>query len=271
MLRGLLVNVNRTTRMIVAAAVGSLACLALVGAAQAGSDYVTLRFAGDDLARLGYVKYGSRTFLAEVGQSDFYVSGAHAGLGDVIAQDAPDNRTTGYCIEVLKSIQLGGSYQFTVEDLSLAPTLVDPSRAADLLKLFSMDASKVVDDDTAAAFQAAVWEIVNEPNPKNGAQVQYDVDRGLFTVTPVFGQTWDGIANGWLTGLGSDTPTVSAYALVSAKTQDFAWLMPAITTEAKPAREDPVVPEPLTIVSGFLAVSAVGFYVRRRTRALAQA
>lgn len=271
-----------STRVISAVVVAGL-CLVVGGTASASStlpdSYVTLTYTGDDLARLGYVTYDGRSFLAQVGQSDFYVWQApiaSAGLGKQIVQDsAPTNRTTGYCIEVLKSIQLGGTYIFGVEDLSLAPTLVNSARATDLEKLFALYADKVTNKNLAAAFGAAVWEIVDETKVDSAGNPIYDVTGGDFKVRPVFGssQSWDKTANNWLASLATCEEPASAFALVSARAQDFAWILPSTGTmsDPPPGQPSPVIPEPLTMISGLLASAAISFYARRRAKAQAAA
>jgi hypothetical protein len=258
------------------AAVG--VCLVLAGSATAGSsDYVTLKFTGEGLAMPGLVSYDHRTLLVQVGQSDFDVitrPGSYAGLGQTIVDaTAPSHETTGWCIDVYQSIYMNETAKFKVMDLGLAPTLQDPSRADDLERLFSKYADLVDTNCEAAAFQAAIWEIVNEPATPiyewvgtgrhkhkvltGYADPVYDVDGGSFKVIPTCGQHWDQLANQWLNNLGDGS--VDAFALVNCNVQDFAWILPGQGGR-------PPVPEPLTMVSGFLAVSGLGFYVRKRTK-----
>jgi len=259
----------KITFILMAAAAGM--CLVPASTVHASSDFVTLDFTGDSPARLGYATIGYRTFLTQVGQAVFDVhdeAGSYAGLGKDIVDASPDDRTTGYCIDVYQAITAGRTYRFDVVDLVDAPTLGNNSlvaerRAKDLERLFAKYADDVVGADTAAAFAAAVWEIVNETNLNTAGNPVYDVRGGAFKVTPASGGSWDRQANRWLCDLDTTIPdNQSAYALVNCRVQDFAWVMCVPTTGKAP----PPVPEPITFLSGLLAVSGLGFYMRKRAK-----
>jgi hypothetical protein len=243
-------------------------------AARAGSDgFVTLDFTGESPARLGYISFGHRTILTQVGQAVFRVHdelGSYGGTGgDDIVTYAEDHKTTGYCIDVYQAITAGRKYKFDVVDLADAPTLRgNADRALDLENLFAKYQDQVTSPDTAAAFAAAVWEIVNETKTNLQGDPVYNVRGGAFQVTPASGGRWDRLANQWLCDLDTNVPDDDqlAYALVSAKVQDFAWVM-----SVPHSGGNPPVPEPLTLVSGFLAVSGLGLYMRKRVKVVAAA
>jgi hypothetical protein len=231
--------------------------------ADGSTNYVTLTFTGDSLARLGWVVYGGRLMITQVGQSNFTVGQDAQGKGLDIVGASVDGQTTGYCIDIRQSIQINQQVAFTVMDLIDAPTLADPSRAADLEKLFSLHSGEVADAQSAAAFAACVWEIVNERG------TDFDLRTGTFMMAPVIrSDGWVDTADGWLDGLNNPDAgvgDVTAYALVSARVQDFAWIMAGNSVGDPPPGDPPnVIPEPITMLSSFLAVSAVGFYARRR-------
>ncbi len=258
----------KITFVLMAAVAGM--CLVPASTVQASS-FVTLDFAGDSLARLGYVSFGHRTFLTQVGQAAFRVhdeAGSYDGLGEDIVKASDNNRTTGYCIDVYQAITAGRTYRFDVVDLVEAPTLgsnplVAERRANDLERLFAKYAGSVVNADTAAAFAAAVWEIVNETKLNLAGDPVYDVRGGAFKVTPASGRSWDRLANQWLSDLNTAIPKdQAAYALVNCRVQDFAWVMCIPTT----GKQAPPVPEPITFVSGLLAVSGLGLYMRKRAK-----
>lgn len=261
--------------LVVAALVG--ACLVPASAARANSsgDFVTLDFTGETPARLGYISFDHRTILTQVGQAVFRVHdelGSFGGLGEDIVDNA-GSHTTGYCIDVYQAITAGRTYQFDVMGLDQAPTLgrnpvLAQERAEDLEMLFAKYGEEADQSaDNAAAFAAAVWEIVNETKTNSHGDLVFDVRGGAFQVTPASGGRWDRLANQWLCDLDVDVPDDQlAYALVNCRVQDFAWVM----CVPIPGGEPPV-PEPLTLVSGFLAVSGLGLYMRKRVKVAAAA
>ena len=250
-------DMRQSMRWIVGIMAGLVAASGALGSTD---NFVTLTFIGDGPTGTGYVTgVGPEVYI---GRSNFSISttdGSYGGLGaDIVAQsygNLPHYSTTGWCIDIHQWIYGNTSYVFYVMDLALAPT-IPSGRADDLQRLFYQHEADVADGDTAAAFAASVWEIVNETD----TTIPYNIGTGDFRVTPS-GGTWDTIANGWLSGLGSGT--VDAYALVSTTTQDFAWVLP-VTGTGGPT----VVPEPLTMASAFLAISGLGLYIRKRTRTM---
>lgn len=75
-----------------------------------------------------------------------------------------------FCLDILDAPPVPGSPQsYDVLDLSLVPeTPAGPmgaARAADVAELLHNNWTNTLTNDSAAAIQAAVWEIVNEDNP----------------------------------------------------------------------------------------------------------
>jgi hypothetical protein len=105
-------------------------------------------------------------------------------------------------------------------------------------------------NQTAAAFQAAVWEIIYQ------AGTTYDVTAGTTTIT---GGAWTTLANYWLTHLEANDPDIGLRVLVSDGRQDFAIIVPGIG-------RDPI-PEPVTMAGLLLGIGGLGGYIRRRRRA----
>jgi hypothetical protein len=143
-------------------------------------------------------------------------------------------------------------------DGNVAP--MGDAKARDLGRLFYSHYSDANNGsaDNAAAFAACVWEIVNETSGT------YNISTGSFTVTPSnyagADTTWGNTANSWLdpNSLG----TVQArdlWAIVNTSTQDFAIVIPGSV-------DGSTVPEPITLLTGFLAVSGFGVYVRRYSK-----
>jgi hypothetical protein len=140
------------------------------------------------------------------------------------------------------------------------------TKATDLAKLFTlMPQGANVTADTAAAFQAAVWEVVNETDYDRVTQsYDYDVTKGSFKIVANSGDgtDWVALANTYLTDMES-AKAASVYAIYSASTQNFAFLVP---TEGSGVVVNSIVPEPITFITGLLVVSGLGAYIRRRTR-----
>jgi hypothetical protein len=134
-------------------------------------------------------------------------------------------------------------------------------KAADLNRLFvNVFASEVLSDPTnrvvAAAFQAAIWEIVNESE-----QNAYDVDTGAHRLTGSYSYAWRNKANLWLGELGDDDVDGGLHVLTNQSHQDFAFYVP-------PSQVPPqAVPEPVTMLAAGSALIGLGGYIRRRRRA----
>jgi len=133
-------------------------------------------------------------------------------------------------------------------------TPIGIAKAWDLRRLFNQHTNDISTNDGAAAFQAAVWEIVYEDTGT------YNVTSGDLSMTYYWGASsgWLDTANDWLGSLGTDTPDVGLRVLANTEKQDFAMWVPGL-----PA--DPL-PEPVTMAGLVLGVGSLACYVRRRRR-----
>jgi hypothetical protein len=245
-----------------------LAALLLGSAALANSTgTISLHYLTDDLYR--DVSVGGSNppqfYNGIVGRSDFTVLGPATGEGQNIwdyAHTWNEGHVYTYCVDLFTYISPGNDYLFNVAHLEDAPTTspMSPAKADDLRRLFAghVPVGGDANDDTAAAFAAAVWEIVYE----EGAG--YDVRSGTITVTERPHSTpepsWVGMANDYLGNLSEHTAIGSVRALTSESTQDFALIIYAAGDMPPP------IPEPLTMASAFLAIGGLGLYIRKRTR-----
>jgi hypothetical protein len=121
-------------------------------------------------------------------------------------------------------------------DLADAPagSTIGGVKAADLETLFTLMPQGAGGTPAQAdAFGAAVSQVVDEISGANG-----------------YGD------NSLITGVTFQN-TQSAYGMYSIDTQDISF---SVSDSSSP------VPEPITFLSGLLAVSGLGYYVRRRTR-----
>lgn len=251
----------------------TLLCLT-ASAALAGSsttpgagDVLNLTYNGDSPALVGHISSIPSTDVW-VGPSNFTVN--HKGSGD-FAQQVKTASIQAWCIDVHDWIS---SYtgDFTITTLADAPYgyKMGTDKARDLTIFFNGATPLLAQNSDAvhcAAFQAAVWEIVNETAGKT-----YSVTADDFTVADHSGYGFEAIANTWLgaanfgkwqaAAVSDSSGLQPVYALVPAdhSVQNFALMFTGVGS-SKP------VPEPITMLGAFLGISSLGLYVRKRTRA----
>jgi hypothetical protein len=261
-----------------------LACVAAAAIAccpvQAGATtYATLTatFVDNIPSQAGYTSTDSgMTYRGawEVGPSVFTAnsltiaaSGVPFALSEFLASLVPTNANPnpqfkGWCVDISREIWQNTQHAWAIGDLADVPAgyQMGGVKAADLERLFTlMPQGDGVTADRAAAFQAAVWEVVNETSKKANGAYDYNVKAGSFRVSG--GSTWVNLANGLLTEAANKT-TSSVYAMYSTDTQSFAFFVPTFGGGSTTP-----VPEPITFVTGLMVVSGLGYYVRRTTRA----
>jgi MYXO-CTERM domain-containing protein len=162
-----------------------------------------------------------------------------------------------FCIDIAQEIYSNQTVTFNVQNLASAPvpgTPMGQMRASLIGELWYNDYAKIgTSNSNAAAFQLAVWEIINEQTTKNGKLV-LDVTGGTFSATDSDSQTLL-TANAWLAGLdlsGSGPQAPNLIALTSPQYQDY------VTTAAAPA------PSGLVLGGIALAGAALSAAWRRR-------
>jgi len=141
-------------------------------------------------------------------------------------------------------------------------TPMGDAKAADLRRLFdnysayglgalpyTLGTTTYGANQTSAAFQASVWEIIYETSA-------YDVKQNVFRITS--SNASRDLANYWLTHLGDVDPCLGLRILVRDDQQDFAIVVPGIG-------RDPI-PEPVTMAGLMLGIGSIAGYVRRRRR-----
>jgi hypothetical protein len=154
---------------------------------------------------------------------------------------------------------------YTIIDAADAPMgehAMGGTKAKDLARLMQKYYAGILPNpawtnETAAAFQACVWEIVSETKTSTYG---YDLSNGSFTEDNALSAGWLTTAQGWLNNLGNTEPDIKVYALGKEGAQDYAFFWAGggyIPPHA--------VPEPLTILGLLGAVgSAVGYLRTRR-------
>jgi hypothetical protein len=171
-----------------------------------------------------------------------------------IRQEAPPAYAT-YQIYELGDAPIGGTN---------SPGGMGAQKADDLRRLFNLWSSSF-NDDQAAAFQAAVWEIENEnAGTYNVYSGDFQINEswgGSFTLNAVTYTNWGDYANrALLANLGNVIPNEDVVALVNSDFQDYA-----LTIRGLGGQE---IPEPVTLAGIVLGIGGLAGYVRRR-RAMA--
>jgi hypothetical protein len=139
------------------------------------------------------------------------------------------------------------------------------TKADDLRKLFTgyLGGLAVGDATTrannAAAFQACVWEIINETTATYQVHKIPGTTKGSFYMDEYWGSGWLTTADTWLASLAArPVPTNSGLrVLVNPGYQDYALTI-------VPQNPNPPVPEPVTMAGLLMGLGAAATYVRRR-------
>lgn len=130
-----------------------------------------------------------------------------------------------FCVEIRQDVDFGGHYVYDLAPVAQVPNTspMGATKADELSELWGRYFSIVVDNDSAAAFQLAVWEIVND--------TQLDLHAGNFQTVLGPGQTTDGayvaLAQGWLNSLDGTGPKQHLVGLTNSDYQDQITTIPA--------------------------------------------
>src|SRR5262249_31918386 len=151
----------------------ALALLALAAPARAGT--VTATF---DTVSPGEV--------VTISSGGFNATGWAGGYNFKNASGDLTGNFGGFCIDIAQDIYGNTTLQFNVQALSAAPVPgggMGALRANLIRELWAADYAKIgASNQKAAAFQLAIWEIINETTLVNG-QLDLSVTRGSFQAT----------------------------------------------------------------------------------------
>jgi hypothetical protein len=139
----------------------------------------------------------------------------------------------GFCIDINQDIYWNQTVTFDVASLKDAPVpgpSMGPLRARLIRELWANDFNRIgTSNSNAAAFQLAVWEIINETKTNADGTLALGLNGGTFTATDSDGATIT-TANTWLSQLdlhGSGTQDGSLIALTNSQYQDYVMSVPA--------------------------------------------
>lgn len=135
-----------------------------------------------------------------------------------------------FCIDISQNIYGGQTVTFQLASLASAPNDGPNSPGMGALRAelieelwYSDHTAALASASNAAAFQVAIWEIINETNTDPNGNLALDVTKGSFTVTDSDGATLT-TANNWLQGiniLGTGPKDTSLIALTNPNYQDY--------------------------------------------------
>ncbi len=183
--------------------------------------------------------FGSDNFYMPVRvDSDGYDGTVHAG------QFAMTNDTLGdfiaFCFELSQTLRDGRSYDY-------APTVLSESVRDNVDRLFSSAYELVTDGLTAAGFQVALWEVVEDTS------TGFDLASGSFSARDVRSSSGSVVntAQGFLDGLsGAPMGLYEIDYLVSSRSQDLITAQPVPTPVPLPAGG-------LLLISGFAGIAGL--------------
>ena len=185
----------------------AVAAVAFAGAASAGTVTVTKQggsaFGTPNWSKVVGISSPSRTGGVNAGM--FRLTGDN-GMGDFVA----------FCVDLADSLNLPETYQ-------MAPTLAPASVMANVDKLFSSAYNSITDSVSAAGFQVALWEIIEDTDPNNAP---FDLNSGNFKMTSGEAAVKNA-ADGFLGGLaGAPTGQYKYTFLESKDGQDLVTVAP---------------------------------------------
>ena len=202
--------------LAIALAVASVICVA---AMPARADFVTTTFSNVNPGEIVTITMNGASESGWAGVYNFTNTSSNTG--------GLSSSFGGFCIDIGQDIYANQTVQFTVASLPNAPV---PGKAMGLLRaeligeLWYQDYSLIgTSNSNAAAFQIAIWEIINETQTNNG-KLDLNVLTGAFTVSDSDTTTLN-TANSWLGALdlsGNGPQDPGLIALTSMSYQDYA-------------------------------------------------
>jgi len=233
------------------AGVKALLAAAAVMAAQAASAD-TLKYDG-----AWFGSYSGTYAIHDTNPINFGVTAYAGGFKMTNTSVNPNNTFMAWCVDIYDDMNTG-STSYTLKSGTDFYSGAQAYMATDLSRLASwvFDNNLLTNGAASAAFQLAVWEIVDDA----AGHGSYDVTSGDFSATT--GSSWAsvlGMANDWLAvvndgSYGIDRQLSVWQQDVAGSTQNLAVFAP--------------VPEPGIVAMLLSGLGLMGFVARRRKRAL---
>jgi hypothetical protein len=227
----------------------AVSALGLAGT-PARADFVTATFSNVNPGEVVTIPVGTGTESGWAGVYNFTnASGAIAGS------------FSGFCIDIAQNIFANQTVTFGVAALSSAPVDgIQPSpmgtlRANLIGELWFNDQSLIgTSNSNAAAFQIAIWEIINEKNTNQDGTLDLNINSGSFYALAHDGTTLT-TANTWLSQLnlaGTGSTASNLMALTSLGNQDYVFQGPP-----SPGPDTSAAPAPSGLVLCFIGIIAL--------------
>jgi len=229
---------------------------------QPGTMDLNLQFGAISIANayVGQINWHSAT-------STDWTAGLNPQLNAILG---PNQTFSTYCIEGTQNVFFGTNetWSLGVVNLSSAPTpapAMGTTKASEITELYDRSFSGIgTNNELAAAFQLAVWEIVDDGIPTLGGETAADFNSGTFQASGDTTAINDAV--GMLNAIGSAAPLIDSftvYALSDAGIQDQIFAIPTGGTPVPPA-----VPLPAALPMGLAMMGAMGLIRGIRRRAL---
>jgi hypothetical protein len=149
-----------------------------------------------------------------------------------------------FCVDLFQTLRFGKTYTDYAKESASA--YFGSAKANDIGRLATGYLGLVDDATTSAAFQLALWEIVNE------SRGQYDLRKGSFKASGRSARESIALADSWLANLPA-TSSYSAEVLASRAHQDVVMFSAQYTPSASPV---PIPGTPALFLAGLLGLLA---------------
>lgn len=203
-----------------------------------------------------------------------YENYGYAGfLPWTVTSSQPSTHTVTFCVEINQFVYIGSQgNQFTT---SSASDFYGQDKANALMRLYDYKYSTLVQDSSstslksAAAFQMAVWKIVDDfnTNPSNNHNLVISSGSGNFRASDSNNPSLVAMANTWLQKISDDisngTPFSQGYTLTVWQSGNLQDQLEAEQNSSP----NVITPEPASVVMFSLGAIGLAYRFRRRMNA----
>lgn len=230
----------------------ALSCALAFATGAATADTVRLDFEGTGSGRNVRVTIGGDTFGTFAGQLIHSFSN-----GNGVAAGLSGNRIT-FCSDLSQYVASGGA-TYNVTSIQNLPGS-GPMGASKMQAIYDMYAAAAgsqmgANDDMAAAFQLAVWEVIYDYDPSNTSSL--NLSSGNLKARNSLGLSLSSTilnhAAGLFSAIGSNAAQTGLLGFTNSSFQDQILQVQ-------------LVPIPMAVIAGLAGLGMVGYVRRRRTR-----